>query len=114
MLLTLGYVLAGVMIYEYFAENKSKKVSTGSGEDLEQTFLIRSGKGEMTLPPCEIIAVELGPLEAASKAILQIIDKECFVALSEALFPLSLSLTSRLVFFLQRLFLGLLLWSRTQ
>ncbi len=77
MLLTLGYVLAGVVLYEYFAKNKSEKVSTGSGEDLEQTFLIKSGKGEMTLPPCEIIAVELGPLEGASKAILQIMDKEC-------------------------------------
>ena len=31
----------------------------------------------MTLPPCELIAVELGPLEGASKAILQIMDKEC-------------------------------------
>ena len=77
MLLTLGYVLASVMLYKYFAENESEKVSTGSGEDSEQTFLIKSGKGEMTLPPCEIIAVELGPLEGASKAILQIMDKEC-------------------------------------
>ena len=78
MLLTLGYVLAGVILYEYFVENKNKKVSTGSGDDTaDQAFLIKSGKGEMTLPPCEIIAVELGPLEGASKAILQIMDKEC-------------------------------------
>ncbi len=81
MLLTLGYVLAGVMLYEYFVENKNEKVTTSESsnteEDSERTFLIKSGKGEMTLPSCEIIAVELGPLEGASKAILQIMDKEC-------------------------------------
>ncbi len=81
MLLTLGYVLAGAVLYEYFTDDKSEKVfiseSSDTGEDSEQTFLIKSGKGEMTLPPCEIIAVELGPLEGASKAILQIMNKEC-------------------------------------
>ncbi len=77
MLLTLGYVLAGVMLYDYFTDTKKKMISTSSGEDSTQTFLIKSGKGEMTLPPCELIAVELGPLEGVSKAILQIMDKEC-------------------------------------
>ena len=81
MLLTLGYVLAGAVLYEYFTDDKSEKVSisesSDTGEDSEQTFLIKSGKGEMTLPPCEIIAVELGLLEGASKAILRIMDKEC-------------------------------------
>ena len=77
MLLTLGYVLAGVMLYDYFTDTKKKMISTSSGEDSEQTSLIKSGEGEMTLPPCELIAVELGPLEGASKAILQIMDKEC-------------------------------------
>ena len=77
MLLTFGYVLAGMMLYDYFTDTKKKMISTGSGEDSEQTFLIKSGEGEMTLPPCELIAVELGPLKGVSKAILQIMDKEC-------------------------------------
>ncbi len=78
MLLTLGYVITGVMLYKYFAKNEKKMmISTSSGEGSMQTFLIKSGKEEMTLPPCELIAVELGPLEGVSKAILKIMDKEC-------------------------------------
>ena len=45
-------------------------------------YHIRSGKGELDLPPCRLVAVELGPSADPNKAILQImvnksVETEC-------------------------------------
>ncbi len=77
MLLTLGYVFVGAALYGYFARKEDEETKETESSEVESSSLIRSGKGEITLPPCEIVAVELGPLSGASKAVLQIMNKEC-------------------------------------
>ena len=74
MLLTLGYVLAGVMLYDYVIKEDSPSSET---TDQSTTYLMKSGKGELTLPPCRLMAVELGPFAEVTKVTLMIMDEEC-------------------------------------
>ena len=79
MLLTLGYVLAGVMLYDYFTgdnsctrEHKSEEIKSNTSV----IYRIKRGDGELSLPPCKLMGVELGPSTNTNKATLQVmVDK---------------------------------------
>ena len=79
MLLTLGYVLAGVMLYDYFTGDNSCTLEHKSEEIKSNTsviYRIKRGDGELSLPPCELMGVELGPSIDPNKATLQVmVDK---------------------------------------
>ncbi len=71
MLFVLGSVLAGVMLYDYFTddnsctrehEQKVKKscVCDGVMSDTSMIYRIKRGDGELSLPPCKLMAVVLG------------------------------------------------------
>ena len=81
MLFILGSVLAGALLYDA-ARNKptedevecSTFTKTESGSSLRSvTYHVKSGKGEINLPSCKLMAVELGPSVDPNKATLQII-----------------------------------------
>ncbi len=80
MLFVLGSVLAGVLLYDA-VQNKptdddvkrSASAGTESGCSPQSViYHVRSGKGEISLPPCRLMAVELGPSADPNKATLQI------------------------------------------
>ncbi len=83
MLFILGSVLAGVLLYDA-VQNKptepsaddvrrSASAGTESGSSLQSvTYHVKSGEGEISLPPCRFMAVELGPSADPNKATLQI------------------------------------------
>ncbi len=79
MLLTLGYVLAGVMLYDYFTGEHKCKLGYMNEEiksDTNVIYRVKSGDGELSLPPCELMSVELGPSIDTNKATLQVmVDK---------------------------------------
>ncbi len=73
-------MLAGALLYDA-ARNKptedevecSTFTKTESGSSLRSvTYHVKSGKGEISLPPCRLITVELGPSANPNKATLQI------------------------------------------
>ncbi len=80
MLLTLGYVLAGVIIYDYLTSERSCVLCELAKEtmkscvcsDTNVVYHVKSGEGEISLPPCRLIGVELGPSADPDKATLQI------------------------------------------
>ena len=76
MLCAIGYAIVGIFAYEsIFCNNKSKTTQTSDPasasqavreEDAERfastvIYHIKSGEGEINLPPCKLMAVELGP-----------------------------------------------------
>ena len=79
MLFVLGSVLAGVLLY-----NATRGEREASAEDVRQptkatvedtstvVYHTKSGEGEVSLPPCKLMAVELGPSVNPNKAKLQI------------------------------------------
>ena len=75
MLLTLGYVLAGVMLYDYFTGDNSctcEEIKSNTSV----IYRIKRGDGEISLPPCKLMGVELGPSIDTNKATLQVmVDK---------------------------------------
>ncbi len=78
MLYTIGYTIAGIFAYEsIFCNNESKTTQTSEAvreEDASTVvYHIKSGEGEISLPSCKLVAVELGPSIDPNKATLQII-----------------------------------------
>ncbi len=99
MLFILGFVLASVLLYDYLTEhdrehdNMSKRLlghmneqewvkkSCAHDESTSEIYRIKRGDGELSLPPCKLMGVELGPSDKTNKATLQImvdksVDKE--------------------------------------
>ncbi len=76
MLLTLGYVLAGVILYEILMKDDSPSLSTLLGSRCEHmtssdtSFKVKEEVGSMRLPSCNLVAVQLGPSEDKKKAVL--------------------------------------------
>ncbi len=91
MLCAIGYAIAGIFAYEsIFCNNKSKMTQTSEAvreEDAKRSastvvYHIKSGEGEISLPSCKLMAVELGPSVDPNKATLQImvnksVETEC-------------------------------------
>ncbi len=88
MLFVLGSVLAGIMLYDYFDDEKScecerehepvKKscVCEGVMSDTSVIYRIKSGDAELSLLPCKLMGVELGLSTNTNKAMLRImVDK---------------------------------------
>ena len=86
MLIVLGSILAGVLLFDHFVE-KQVDPSQSTKEDVKRfastvVYHIKSGEGEINLPPCRLMAVELGPSADPNKATLQImvnksVETEC-------------------------------------
>ncbi len=79
MLLTLGYVLAGVILYEVLMKDDSPSGSRcehmTSSDDApfgrsDTSFKVKEEVGSLKLPSCNLIAVQLGPSEDKKKAVL--------------------------------------------
>ena len=79
MLLTLGYVLAGVILYEVLMKDNSPSGSRcehmTSSDDApsgrsDTSFKVKEEVGSLRLPSCNLIAVQLGPSEDKKKAVL--------------------------------------------
>ncbi len=80
MLLTLGYVLAGVILYEVLMKDNSPSGSrcehmtssdtTTTTTTTTTSFKVKEEVGSLKLPSCNLIAVQLGPSEDKKKAVL--------------------------------------------
>ena len=71
MLLTLGYVLAGVILYEVLMKDDSPSGSRCKHMTSSDTsFRVKEGVGVLRLPSCYLIAVQLGPSEDKKKSVL--------------------------------------------
>ncbi len=86
MLLTLGYVLAGVILYKVLMKDDSPSgsrcehmtssdtttttTSTTSTMTTTTSFKVKEEVGSLRLPSCNLIAVQLGPSEDKKKAVL--------------------------------------------
>ena len=89
----LGSILAGVMLYDYLTddntcmrEHKYKlghmneqevKKSCVHDESTSVIYHIKRGNGKLSLPPCKLMGVELGPSNNTNKATLlvKLLDK---------------------------------------
>ncbi len=73
MLLTLGYVLAGVIIYEKALREVLRKDDEVKSTDRKRmtssdtSFKIKEEVGSLKLPSCNLIAVQLGPSKDKDK-----------------------------------------------
>ena len=90
MLFILGSVLAGVMFYDYLTEHERENNHSSDrllGHKNEQEWVkkscvhdgstsviyrIKRGDSELSLPPCKLMGVELGPSNNIIKATLQV------------------------------------------
>ena len=71
MLLTLGYVLAGVILYEVLMKDDSLLGSRCEHMTSSDTsFKVKEEVGSLKLPSCNLVAVQLGPSEDKKKAVL--------------------------------------------
>ncbi len=78
MLFTLGSILAGVLLYDHLTSERTKEGDVPTkgkrGEDATSViYHVRGGEGEISLPPCRLMVVELGPSADPNKATLQIV-----------------------------------------
>ena len=81
MLFILGSALTGLMLYDHFTDKKScecevdKKscVCERIKSNTSVIYRIKSGNGELSLPPCKLMGVELGPSTNTNKATLRIV-----------------------------------------
>ena len=80
MIFLFGSVLAGTLLYDHIASEKPIVMNVGECETSKTstnvTYKVKEGVGEVSLPPCNLIAVELGPCESPSKKckhILQVV-----------------------------------------
>ncbi len=95
----LGSILAGVMLYDYLTDDNTctrehkYKLGHMNEQEVKQEvkkscvceeiksntsviYRIKRGDGELSLPPCKLMGVELGPSTNANKATLQVmVDK---------------------------------------
>ena len=70
MLFILGSILAGALLYDHLTSEAKRPTK----EDVPLViYHIGSGEDEISLPPCRLIAVELGPSANPNKATLQIV-----------------------------------------
>ncbi len=95
MIFILGSVLAGIIIYDYLTddnscerdrkqllrhmnEQKDKKscVCDGVVSDTSVIYRIKRGDGELSLPPCKLMGMELGPSSNTNKATLRVMVGE--------------------------------------
>ncbi len=71
MLLTLGYVLAGVILYEVLMKDDSPSGSRCEHMTSSDTsFKVKEEVGSLKLPSCNLVAVQLGPSKDKKKAVL--------------------------------------------
>ena len=93
MLFMLGSILAGVMLYDYLTDDNSctrehkyklghmnkqeVKKSCVHDESTSVIYRIKRGNGKLSLPPCKLMGVELGPSNNTNKATLlvKLLDK---------------------------------------
>ncbi len=91
----LGSILAGVMLYDYLTDDntctrehkyklghmneqeveqevKKSCVCDGVMSDTSVIYRIKRGDGELSLPPCKLMGVELGPSNNTNKATLRV------------------------------------------
>ncbi len=81
MIFLFGSVLAGTLLYDHIASEKPIVMNVGECEcetsktSTNVTYKVKEGVGEVSLPPCNLIAVELGPCESSKKCkhILQVV-----------------------------------------
>ncbi len=73
MLFLFGSILAGTLLYDHLTNEKPSARKLAKESDTDMIFHIKSGKGEINLPPCKLMAVELGPSIDSDKATLQIV-----------------------------------------
>ncbi len=76
MLFELSSILAGVLLYDHLTserrgESEAKRLT--KEDALSVIYHVKSGEGEISLPPCGLMAVVLGPSVDPNKAILQIV-----------------------------------------
>ena len=79
MLFVLGSILAGVLLYnatrgesEVSVDNTKQPTKATADDASTVVYDTKSGEGEVSLPPCKLMAVELGPSVNPNKAKLQI------------------------------------------
>ena len=91
MLFILGSILAGIMLYDHFADKKSCECETVKKScvcervrsNTSVIYRVKSGNGELSLPPCELMGVELGPSTNTNKATLRVmVDKSVETSIS--------------------------------
>ncbi len=89
MLLAISHVLAGAYVYENVFCDKPSEASKEDNESESAVQLgevskavstaiyrVKSGNGELSLPPCKLMGVELGPSTNTNKATLRVmVDK---------------------------------------
>ena len=80
----LGSILAGVMLYDYLTDDNScmrehkyklghmneQEVKKSCVSDTSVIYHIKRGNGQLSLPPCKLMGVELGPSNNTNKATL--------------------------------------------
>ncbi len=77
MLLTLGYVLAGVILYEVLMKDDSPSGSRCEHTTSSDTsFKVKEEVGGLRLPSCNLVAVQLGPSEDKKKGSPNAIPRE--------------------------------------
>ncbi len=77
MLFTLGSILAGVLLYNHFVDGAKQPTKVDPPRSTKEDTLtviyhIKSGEGEISLPSCRLMTIELGPSADPNKATLQI------------------------------------------
>ncbi len=75
MLFTLGSILAGVLLYDHLTSERPSEAKRPTKEEDRLTVIyhVKSGEGEISLPSCRLMAVELSPYVDPNKATLQIV-----------------------------------------
>ena len=58
MLIVLGSILAGVLLYDHFVEKQVDPPRSTKEDASTVVYHIKSGEGEISLPSCKLMAVE--------------------------------------------------------
>ena len=76
MLFLFGSVQAGMLLYDHLTSEKPFVRELAKKSDTDVVYQVKGGKGELSLSPCKLMAVELGPSADPDKATLQIVMNE--------------------------------------
>ncbi len=70
MLFLFGSILAGVLLYDHLMSEKPSVCELAKESNTNVIYRMKSGEGEISLPPCRLMGVELGSFADPHKAIL--------------------------------------------
>ena len=73
MLFLFGSILAGVLLYDHLMSEKPSVCELAKESNTNVIYRVKSGEGEISLPPCRLMGVELGSFADPHKAMLQIV-----------------------------------------